>query len=135
MPVHPKPRKIIVIEEEIKMKTLFRGNTMEAFVHQVDELRAKYAEYSFIYKYDVVVDLKPDRWNGRGAEIIVVKVVREETGKEFTERLEKQQRAKDARELREFKKAEQATIEANKQAEKARLKELALYEKLKEKYG
>lgn len=134
VPIHTKPRRITVIKEEIKLETLFRKSSLDAFVHQIDELRAKYAEYSFIYKYDVIIELNPDhRWSG--TPDIIVKVVREETSKEFIKRLEKQQLAKEVRELREIKKAEEAVIEATIQANKASLKEMALYEKLKEKYG
>jgi hypothetical protein len=131
-PVHPKPRRISVLRHTVKFSSLFKGKTMESFLHEVDELRAKYAEYSFIYKYDVNLELVRDGW---GEQSLVVKVVRTESDKEFSARLEKLRIAKEKKDEAERKKAEAEAKILAKKEEATRQKEMALYEKLKAKYG
>jgi hypothetical protein len=132
-PAQPKPRRITVLRHQIKFSKLVKGKTMESFLHEVDEVRAKYAEYSFIYKYEVNVDVVKDPWSGDQA--LAVKVVRTESDKEFFARVEKLKIAQEKKDEAERKKAEAEQKLADKKAEELRQKEMALYEKLKAKYG
>jgi hypothetical protein len=131
-PAQVKRRRISVLRHTVRVSSLTKGKTMESFLHQVDEMRAKYAEYSFIYKYDVNVELVKDGW---GDQSLVVKVVRTETDKEFFARVEKLRIAQEKKDEVERKKAEAERQVAEKKAEATRQKEMALYEQLKAKYG
>lgn len=131
-PAQPKPRRITVLSHNVKFSSLVKGKTMESFLHEVDELRAKYAEYSFIYKYEVIVELSRDGW---GDQSLRVKVVRTESDKEFLARVEKLRIAREKKEEAERKKAEAEAAAERKKEEAIRQKEMALYEKLKAKYG
>lgn len=132
-PAPPKPRRITVLRHQVKFSSFVKGKTMESFLHQVDEFRAKYAEYSFIYKYDVIVDITRDGWSGD--QSLTVKVVRTESDKEFFARVEKLRIAQEKKDEAERKKAEADRKVAEKKAEAIRQKEMALYEQLKAKYG
>lgn len=118
--MNTKVRRILEIDDTHSTRDIFKGNDIASVIEKLDDLRAKYAEYSVIYRYDVQYSFE---WNS-----IRVKVWRPEHPSEIAKReaINKKRIESTARNkaIKEAKKAEEQ--------EKA---DRAMYEKLKAKYG